>query len=223
MQLVLSSYTQTGWWSRWSRQHSWWIHCVLCCWISAWSLDVILFPMDVVVLDLYQLSTRRIISKLTIWEEQESSGDGAFNKTSELARLENFIAQTTVLEVREEKMKVVYNCMQSNRDVVSRCHDEGFEVTMSSSFCWRLMPFVVSYCCDIAWCNGICIELHVTSVRRPFIRCNVTREHFAVWMGPVFRVWQDCWAPTKNSQWSWIRSVEWRRKFIHTLQPWFRF
>lgn len=53
--------------------------------------------------------------------------------------LESFIAQKTVLECRDDKMKVVHRRILSILDGLFRSRDGRFEETISSSSCWRLV------------------------------------------------------------------------------------
>lgn len=61
-------------------------------------------------------------------------------------------------------------------DGLPRCQDEVSEATTSSNSCWRTVPFVVAYFCDIPkgkeWFN----MQRRTIVDYPGIRCLVARK-----------------------------------------------
>lgn len=78
----------------------------------------------------------------------ECSRNPTISGTLELKPLKNFIAQMKVSTGCEEKSKVVHGGIQSVLDGFYRWDDENFEMITSSSSCRRLVPFVVSNCCD---------------------------------------------------------------------------
>lgn len=51
-------------------------------------------------------------------------------------------------------------------------------MTVSFSSCWRLVGFVVSYCCDIAKCEEMSHVRHETTVDSLFIWCPASCKAF---------------------------------------------
>lgn len=75
-------------------------------------------------------------------------------------------------------MDVVQRRIPSILDGFYRCHDEGLKVITSSSSCWRLVQFVVSYCCDIPEVKNKSDAGHEATVDCPCIWYLFSREAF---------------------------------------------
>lgn len=70
----------------------------------------------------------------------------------------------------------MHQWIQSSWHGLHRRQDEGFKVTTSSSSFWRLVPLVVSFCCDIPEGIHMSDVLHGTTVHLNCIHCLVSRE-----------------------------------------------
>lgn len=72
----------------------------------------------------------------------------------------------------------MHRAIQSVLDGLYRGQDEGFQVTIPSSSCLRLVPFVVSYIFDIPEGEEMSGVWHGTTVGCPCIQCLVSRSEF---------------------------------------------
>lgn len=59
--------------------------------------------------------------------------------------------------------------MQSVLDGTYRCQDERFEVGMSIDLCWKLIPVLLAYCCDILDKKHMSVVRHGSMVSQAFI------------------------------------------------------
>lgn len=89
---------------------------------------------------------------------------------------ENFTAQTTVSKGCEENKNVLHTGIRSLLDGLYMCQNERVNVITSSSSCWRLLSFVISYCCDILEEEDMSGFRYGTMVDRPGIGWLATRE-----------------------------------------------
>lgn len=111
-------------------------------------------------------------------DELDCSGNDTIREKSELVHLKNFTAHTTVLNGREEEVKVVPKGTPSILDDTYRYTNEGVEVIMQESSCQRLIPFVQLYCSDTPEGITIFVVRHETAVDHPCIQCLVSFEKF---------------------------------------------
>lgn len=108
--------------------------------------------------------------------EWRCSENATINEISELRPLERFNVERKVSIRREEKMKLEHTGIQTILDSFYRCHNDCLEGTTSRRSCWRLVLFVLSYCCDIQDGKDIYFMRYVPTADRFCILILVCRE-----------------------------------------------
>lgn len=81
----------------------------------------------------------------------------------------SFIAQTAVSKGLEGKIELVHSGIRSTLDCRYRCSSGAFNMTTSRNSCWRSVPLVLSYCCNVPGGNHISGVQHATRIDRPCI------------------------------------------------------
>lgn len=91
-------------------------------------------------------------------------------------------------------MKLRHTQIQSILDGLYWRQVEGYEVTMSSSSCSRLVPSGVAYCCDIPKGKTMGDARHGPGGDFPSIPCLIVKNSFALWRVRIFTTGQERWS-----------------------------